>query len=76
MLVCIATQTLQNNCNALRECRTSTVQGTVPPFDFAVDGVTSISADTHKYGMGARGTSVCLLRNHELRRHMFFAYSE
>lgn len=29
----------------------------IPPFDFAVDGVTSISADTHKFGLSAKGTS-------------------
>ena len=27
----------------------------VPPFDFRVPGVTSISADTHKYGYGVQG---------------------
>ena len=34
----------------------------VPPFDFRVPGVTSISADTHKYGYAAKGTSVVLYR--------------
>lgn len=29
-----------------------------------------------QYGYGARGTSVVLLRNHELRKHMFFTYTE
>ena len=28
----------------------------IPPFDFRVPGVTSISADTHKYGYGLKGT--------------------
>ena len=27
----------------------------VPAFDFSVDGVTSISADTHKYGYAPKG---------------------
>ncbi len=48
----------------------------VPPFDFSVDGVTSISADIHKYGYGPRGTSVILYRNSELRQHQYFSYSD
>ena len=35
----------------------------IPPFDFGVEGVTSISADTHKYGYAPKGTSVALFRN-------------
>ena len=35
----------------------------VPPFDFRVPGVTSMSADTHKYGYAAKGTSVVLYRD-------------
>ncbi len=34
----------------------------VPPFDFRLPGVTSMSADTHKYGYAAKGTSVVLYR--------------
>ena len=30
----------------------------VPAFDFSVDGVTSISADTHKYGYAPKGIFV------------------
>ena len=30
------------------------------PFDFSVKGVTSISADTHKYGYAPKGSSVIL----------------
>ena len=48
----------------------------VPPWDFRVDGVTSISADLHKYGYSARGASVILYRERELRRHQFFATSD
>ncbi len=44
----------------------------VPPFDFTVPGVTSMSADLHKYGYAAKGASVILYRNAELRRHQFF----
>lgn len=45
------------------------------PFDFAVDGVTSMSADLHKYGYAAKGASVVLYRSGALRRHQFFTYA-
>ncbi|XP_008809535.2 sphingosine-1-phosphate lyase [Phoenix dactylifera] len=48
----------------------------IPPFDFSVKGVTSISIDVHKYGLGPKGTSVVLYRNHELRKHQFVAVTE
>jgi sphinganine-1-phosphate aldolase len=44
----------------------------VAPFDFRVPGVTSLSADIHKYGYGAKGASVILYKNKELRKHQFF----
>ncbi len=44
----------------------------VPPFDFRVPGVTSISADTHKYGFAAKGTSVLLYSSPELRHYQFY----
>lgn len=44
----------------------------VTPFDFRLPGVTSISADTHKYGYAAKGTSVVLYRSRELRRYQYF----
>lgn len=45
----------------------------VPAFDFRVAGVTSMSADVHKYGFAAKGASTVLYRGRELRRHQFFA---
>jgi len=48
----------------------------VTPFDFSVPGVTSISADIHKYGYAAKGASVVLYRSKELRRRQFFVYSD
>lgn len=48
----------------------------VPKFDFRLPGVTSMSADTHKYGYAAKGTSVILYRGHELRRHQYFTTTE
>ncbi|PIA51048.1 hypothetical protein AQUCO_01100105v1 [Aquilegia coerulea] len=40
----------------------------IPPFDFSVEGVTSISVDVHKYGLAPKGTSVVLYRNHTIRK--------
>lgn len=48
----------------------------IPAFDFTVPGVTSISVDIHKYGLGPKGTSIVLYRNHEIRRHQFVAVTE
>lgn len=45
----------------------------VPPFDFRVPGVTSISADIHKYGFAAKGASVILYRDMDFLKHQFFA---
>lgn len=44
----------------------------VPPFDFRLPGVTSISADTHKYGYAFKGTSTLLFRDKELRNSQYF----
>jgi sphinganine-1-phosphate aldolase len=44
----------------------------IPPFDFRVPGVTSISADTHKYGYGLKGTSTVLFRDRSLRNRCYF----
>lgn len=46
----------------------------IPPFDFAVQGVDSISADLHKYGFTAKGASVMLLAHAETRRHLVFEF--
>jgi glutamate/tyrosine decarboxylase-like PLP-dependent enzyme len=48
----------------------------VPPFDFRLPGVTSISADTHKYGYAAKGTSVILYRGRELLHHQYYTTTE
>ena len=44
----------------------------VPPFDFRVEGVTSVSVDLHKYGYAAKGASVIVHRDRDLRRHQTF----
>ena len=46
----------------------------IPPFDFAVEGVRSMSADLHKYGFAAKGASVMLLADQALRRHLVFEF--
>ena len=45
----------------------------LPPHDFSVDGVTSISIDTHKFGFAPKGSSVILYRDAELRRFQYFS---
>jgi sphinganine-1-phosphate aldolase len=44
----------------------------VPPFDFRLPGVTSMSCDTHKWGYALKGTSVVLYRNPNLRHYQYF----
>ncbi len=44
-----------------------------PPWTFAVDGVTSVSVDLHKYAYTPKGVSVLLHRTPALRRGHFFA---
>jgi glutamate/tyrosine decarboxylase-like PLP-dependent enzyme len=48
----------------------------VPPFDFRLPGVTSVSVDTHKYGYAAKGTSVVLYRGAELRRYQYYTAAD
>jgi glutamate/tyrosine decarboxylase-like PLP-dependent enzyme len=44
----------------------------IPVFDFRIPGVTTISADTHKYGYGFKGTSVLAFRDKALRNSQYF----
>jgi len=44
----------------------------IPTFDFRLPGVTSISADTHKYGYAPKGTSVLACRDRKLRDYASF----
>ncbi|MCU1352742.1 MAG: gadB 1 [Acidimicrobiales bacterium] len=44
----------------------------IPLFDFRVPGVTSISADTHKYGYAFKGTSTLLFRDKSWRNAQYF----
>jgi glutamate/tyrosine decarboxylase-like PLP-dependent enzyme len=44
----------------------------IAPFDFRHPGVTTISADTHKYAYGFKGTSVLAFRDKALRNSQYF----
>lgn len=46
---------------------------TMPTWDFRVPGVTSLSADVHKYGYAPKGASVLLFRDMDHMRYQFFA---
>ncbi|RQP09755.1 MAG: aspartate aminotransferase family protein [Microbacteriaceae bacterium] len=45
----------------------------LPAWDFRVPGVTSVSADLHKYGYAPKGVSVLLQRGRDRQRHQYFA---
>lgn len=49
---------------------------TIPDFDFSVPGVTSISADIHKYGYGAKGASVIMYSKDKIWEHQFTVWTE
>ncbi len=48
----------------------------MPDLDFRLPGVTSMSADTHKYGYAAKGSSVVLYRGRELRHFQYYTTSD
>jgi len=48
----------------------------VPPWDFRVPDVTSISLDVHKLGYAPKGASIILHRSKELRRHQTFVFDD
>ncbi len=48
----------------------------IPVFDFRHPGVTSISADTHKYGYGPKGTSVTAYRDKFFRKYQYFTSTD
>jgi glutamate/tyrosine decarboxylase-like PLP-dependent enzyme len=48
----------------------------VPVFDFRVPGVTSMSADLHKYGFAAKGASTVIYRDMSYLRHQFFVSTD
>ena len=52
---------------------TAVDRASVPPWTFAVPGVTSISVDLHKYAYTPKGVSLLLHRTPDLRRPQYFA---
>jgi glutamate/tyrosine decarboxylase-like PLP-dependent enzyme len=44
----------------------------IPPFDFSLPGVSTISADIHKYGFGERGSSLILYRDAAMQERAKF----
>ena len=46
----------------------------VPPWDFRVEGVSTISADVHKLGYAPKGVSVILHHTKESRRYQTFVF--
>lgn len=48
----------------------------LPLFDFRVDGVTSISADPHKYGFAPKGSSVIMYSEAKYRHAQYFVAPE
>lgn len=47
----------------------------VPSWDFRVKGVTSVSADIHKYGFCPKGASALVYANAQIRMYQFVAYA-
>ncbi len=52
------------------------VTGPIQPWDLRVEGVTSLSADIHKYGYAYKGASVVLYRDRSLLKHQFFSFDD
>jgi sphinganine-1-phosphate aldolase len=48
----------------------------LPPFDFALPGVRSMSADLHKYGYAAKGASTVFYRSSDLHEHQLFRFGD
>lgn len=46
----------------------------IPPFEFDVPGVSSMSADLHKYGMTAKGASLMLVRDKAWQKYHSFEF--
>jgi sphinganine-1-phosphate aldolase len=48
----------------------------VPPWDYRVDGITTISADIHKLGYAPKGASVLIHRSKDLRKYQTFVFDD
>jgi len=47
----------------------------IPDFDFSVPGVTSMSADVHKYGYGAKGASTIMYKRENIWKYQFSVFT-
>ena len=65
-----STSTGASVASSCRSARSSAT--TIADFDFSVPGVTTISADTHKYGYSLKGTSVLCFADKALRNAQYF----
>lgn len=48
----------------------------LPKWDYRVPGVTSISADVHKYGFAAKGASTITYRSLDILKHQMFVHQD
>lgn len=48
----------------------------VPPWDFRVPGVCSISADVHKFGYAPKPASTVFFRSEDYGKHLMFKYND
>lgn len=48
----------------------------IPNFDFKIEGVTTISVDTHKYGCAQKGSSVLLYHSNKLRQYQYTSVTD
>ncbi len=48
----------------------------IPEWDFAIPGVTSLSADIHKFGFAAKGASALIFRDRGMLDHERFVFSD
>eukprot|EP00835_Amoeboradix_gromovi_P004624 NODE_371_length_9954_cov_0.100355.p3 type:complete len:490 gc:universal NODE_371_length_9954_cov_0.100355:8099-6630(-) len=48
----------------------------IPPYDFTLPGVTSISCDTHKYGLAPKGSSVVMYSSENIRKYQYYISTE
>ncbi len=46
------------------------------PCDFRLEGATSISVDTHKYGFAPKGSSLIMYRSKEIRNYQYFTATD
>lgn len=61
--------------NCLGSLASMTAKG-MPPFDFQLDGVSSITSDTHKFGYSPKGSSLAIFRDKEILKRFVFTTTQ